>query len=133
MRRTLEMMMSWTAVYWRLTACLHCSGCSVLPTRCRRRPSHSQCPVLHRQDSCCHLSLPNRWLPARTLILTTSSQRSEEPVLLCSLFIYLFFAFSVLTLLVGRQEGHPACKKLSSEVLAWLSVWSEVQTCIWPS
>ena len=30
-------------------------------------------------------------------------------------------AFSALTLLVGRQEGHPACKKLSSEVLAWLS------------
>ena len=43
------------------------------------------------------------------------------------------YAFSALTLLVGRQEGHPACKKLSSEVLAWLSVWSEVQTCIWPS
>ena len=41
--------------------------------------------------------------------------------------------FSALTLLVGRQEGHPACKKLSSEVLAWLSVWSEVQTCIQPS
>jgi len=42
-------------------------------------------------------------------------------------------AFSALTLLVGRQEGHPACKKLSGGVLAWLSVWSEVQTCIWPS
>jgi len=44
-------------------------------------------------------------------------------------------AFSALTLLVGRQEGHPACKKLSGEVLAWLErgVWSEVQTCIWPS
>ena len=42
-------------------------------------------------------------------------------------------AFSALTLLVGRQEGHPACKKQSDEVLAWLSVWSEVQTCIWPS
>jgi len=26
-----------------------------------------------------------------------------------------------LTLLVGRQEGHPACKKLSGGVLAWLS------------
>ena len=39
-------------------------------------------------------------------------------------------AFSALTLLVGRQEGHLACKKLSGEVLAWLSVWSEVQTCI---
>ena len=42
-------------------------------------------------------------------------------------------AFSALTLLVGRQEGHPACKKQSGGVLAWLSVWSEVQTCIWPS
>ena len=41
--------------------------------------------------------------------------------------------FIALTLLVERQEGHPACKKLSDEVLVWLSVWSEVQTCIWPS
>jgi len=24
----------------------------------------------------------------------------------------VWFAFSALTLLVGRQEGHPACKKL---------------------
>ena len=42
-------------------------------------------------------------------------------------------AFSALTLLVGRQEGHLACKKQSGGVLAWLSVWSEVQTCVWPS
>ena len=41
--------------------------------------------------------------------------------------------FSALTLLVGRQEGHLACKKLSGGVLAWLSAWSEVQTCISPS
>ena len=42
-------------------------------------------------------------------------------------------AFGALTLLVGRQEGHPAGKKLSGGVLAWLSVWCEVKTCIWPS
>jgi len=42
-------------------------------------------------------------------------------------------AFSALMLSVGWQEGHPACKKLSGGVLAWLSVWSEVQTCMWPS
>jgi len=41
-----------------------------------------------------------------------------------------------LALLVGDQEHHPACKKLSDEVndevLAWLSVWSEVQMiCMW--
>jgi len=41
-------------------------------------------------------------------------------------------AFSALMLLVGRQEGHQGCKK-TGRVLAWLSVWSEVQTCIWPS
>ena len=46
---------------------------------------------------------------------------------------YSATAYSALTLLVGRQEGHPACKKQSGGVLAWLSVWSEVQTCIWPS
>jgi len=39
-------------------------------------------------------------------------------------------AFSALTQLVGWQEGHPACKKMSGGVLAWLSVWSEVQICI---
>ena len=47
--------------------------------------------------------------------------------------MYVFSSFSALTLLVGQQEGHPACKKLSGGVLAWLSVWSEVQTCIQPS
>jgi len=31
-------------------------------------------------------------------------------------------SFSALTLLVGRQEGHPAVKKLYGEVLVWLSV-----------
>ena len=49
------------------------------------------------------------------------------------MYIYAFCAFSALTLLVGRQEGHPACKKQSGGVLAWLSVWSKVQACIWPS
>jgi len=59
---------------------------------------------------------------------------------LCLIYHYLpigaekkLCAFSALMLLVGQQEGHPACKKLSGGVLAWLSVWSEVQTCIWPS
>jgi len=42
-------------------------------------------------------------------------------------------AFSALTLLVGRQEGHPACKKLSGGVMAWSFVRSDVQICIWPS
>jgi len=38
----------------------------------------------------------------------------------------VFGSFSAGTLLVGRQEGHPACNKLSGGVLAWLFVWSDV-------
>jgi len=38
----------------------------------------------------------------------------------------------LLTLFVGRQEEHLACKKSSNEVLAWLSIWSKVQmVCMW--
>ena len=37
--------------------------------------------------------------------------------------VFVILAFSALTLLVGQQEGHPACKKQSGGVLAWLSVW----------
>jgi len=36
-------------------------------------------------------------------------------------------ACSALALLVGHQEEHLACEKLSDEVLVWLSVWSKVQ------
>jgi len=38
-----------------------------------------------------------------------------------------------VTLLVGQQEGHLACKKLSDDVLAWLSVLSEVQIAYGPA
>ena len=56
----------------------------------------------------------------------------HERVLMSSK-LRVLYAFSALTLLVGQQEGHPACKKLSGGLLAWLSVWGKVQTCIRPS
>jgi len=47
---------------------------------------------------------------------------------------FITVVLSALTLLVGCQEEHLACKKLSNEVLVWLSVWIEVQiVCIWSS
>ena len=57
--------------------------------------------------------------------------KEENPPL--HLFEVYVYAFSASMLLVGLQEGRPACKKLSGGVLAWLSVWIEVQTCILPS
>jgi len=61
------------------------------------------------------------------------SKAVKRSLLLLCVTCYVNRSFSALTLLVGRQEGHPPCKKLSGGVLAWLSVWSEVQTCIRPS
>ena len=58
---------------------------------------------------------------------------NEVSWILSWLVLQVKVAFSALMLLVGRQEGHPACKKLSGGVLSSLSVWSKVQTCIWPS
>jgi len=54
---------------------------------------------------------------------TTTTSAVLQP-----LYRSTYIAFSALTLLVVRQEGHPACKKLSGGVMVWLSVWSEVQT-----
>ena len=70
-------------------------------------------------------------LVAKWLACWTQAFRDDK---LSNIFLFRGkVAFNALTLLVGRQEGHRACKKLSDGVLAWLSVWSEVQTCIWPS
>ena len=60
---------------------------------------------------------------------TVYNSKNRPHLLLC----IVDAAFSALTLLVGWQEGHLACKNLSGGMLAWLSVWSEVQTCVWPS
>jgi len=49
--------------------------------------------------------------------------RKSDSIKIC-IKEYHMVAFSALMLLVGRQEGHPACKKLSGGVLAWLSVWT---------
>jgi len=42
------------------------------------------------------------------------------------MILHTEITFSALMLLVGRQEEHPACKKLSDEVLVRLSAWSKV-------
>ena len=39
-------------------------------------------------------------------------------------------AFSALTPLVGRQEEHPACKKLRDTVLVWLSCLQRLADCL---
>jgi len=38
-------------------------------------------------------------------------------------------AFSALTLLVGQQEGHPACKKLSGGIITGMLAWLSGMRC----
>ena len=77
----------------------------------------------------CRLS---QWLSS-SVYSTIPSHRSASDgwyLIPALIFFVIIWWLSALTLLVGWQEGHPACKKLSGGLLAWLSVWSEVQTCI---
>ena len=78
----------------------------------------------------------NSCLQALTKDISTPADIAPSALETIIFYCFMGFmgsAFSALTPLVGRQEGHPACKKQSGGVLVWLSVWSEVQTCIWPS
>ena len=93
--------------------------------------------------------LPNRPANCQRWLSTLSRNdlMTSELELICSYFHSLSLCsrvsagygttvisfFSLVVELGGWQEGHPACKKLSGGVLAWLSVWIEVQTCIRPS
>jgi len=38
------------------------------------------------------------------------------------------YTVSAMTLLIGRQEGHPACKKLGVGLLM-VTIWLELCTC----
>jgi len=103
-----------------------------------------------------HMKMLSRHRPKQysrfTAVVSDLSQSIRLVCIICTLmfqtciaYLFIYFClylllilildnFSALTLLVGQQEGHLACKKSSDEVLVWLSVWSEVQMiCIWSS
>ena len=70
------------------------------------------------RESC---TSPTWHIQTTTMLCQLRHASHHAPGLLNILrFIIQFFvAFSALTVLVGWQEGHPACTKLSGGVLAW--------------
>jgi len=60
-------------------------------------------------------------------------RRCNLRVLLYQDYYVVLFCLQCFDAVGCRQEGRLACKKLSGGVLAWLSLWSEVQICIRPS
>jgi len=69
----------------------------------------------------CHLILVSLTTLYLELYFVYSSCTPSMPLSIFLFFQFPYFAFSALTLLVGRQEGHLACKILSGGMLAWLS------------
>ena len=66
----------------------------------------------------------------------------RKPTISCIVYIQIGFTFQYFQCLVpsvlwccwlGDRKGIRPVKNLSGEVLAWLSMWSEMLTCIWPS
>ena len=114
----------WCYAYWRWI-CFNakfylCGGGIYLAGRATIRPLFSPCEPL--------LSLA-RPLLSPVIYYICAVLCSVSDVLIST---SIGNGLECIDALVGRQEGHPACKNLSGGVLAWLSVWSEVQTCIWP-
>ena len=68
---------------------------------------------------------------------TTSTHQFAQSLDHIESVVYLSFLCLCCSVLwhcwLGGRKGISPVKKLSGEVLAWLSVWSEVQICIWPS
>jgi len=84
------------------------------PHCCHRRPSHHHWHAyLGRPEGPLLNCLPV--VPLSVLYNRWSQRHYDLRLSVC------LRAFTALTLLVGQQEGHPACKKLSGGVLAWLS------------
>ena len=75
------------------------------------RPSRS---VWHGNGRRCHCTGSAWWVPDDT---------DHAPHL--QNILRFITRFSALTMLVGWQEGHTACKKLSGGVLAWLVICLE--------
>ena len=72
----------------------------------------------------CASRLRNSWLACSLLVVFCSK-------LFCH---FIEWYTSVLwRCWLGGRKGIRPLKKLSGGVLAWLSVWSKVQTCTWPS
>ena len=86
------------------------------------------------------------WRHSATGLLSTSSfdlMWSQLDWITCSSLAYRYlFSRLMCTVLcasvlwrcgLGGRNGIRPVKKVSGGVLAWLSVWSDMQTCIWPS
>ena len=130
MPRTLLGAQPQTPIIYRLA--LPCSLCTAL------KHTNFLAPTLYLAgSSILHIFLLNTTKSIFVCSKYCHRQIQPQTWVISSFLFYLqllliMSAFSALMLLVGWQEGHPACKK-QEWWGAGVIVWSKVHTCIWPS
>jgi len=89
---------------------------------------------------CCNVTNGSLMEPVEDLACANSTEfvRNDVCLSLSYLFLFLIYCHFLPSVLwrcwLGDRKGIRPVKKLSGEVLAWLSVWSEVQViCMWSS
>ena len=78
----------------------------------------------------CHV-LIKKWLTDWLIIIWRLSVLCNTCVWLC--YVMVIVPSVLWRCCLGGRKGILPVKNLRGGVLAWLSVWSEMQTCIWPS
>ena len=66
-------------------------------------------------------------------VINLSLTNQHQSLFFCYTFLLIVMPSVLWRCWLGGRKGIRPVKKLSAGMLAWLSVWSEVQTCIWPS
>ena len=136
--------------HWSTAACSgFAAQCSASRRLTRRAGTHPQCCRSRALSSRCGQRHVDSWhIRLNTDLLKNNTTRfflrhsvgsvRWQFFLLCvpyhltSVFWCLFLPSVLWRCWLGGRKGIRLVKKLSGGVLAWLSVWNEVQTCIWP-
>ena len=118
--------------------CVVCSA-AVLSLCCSRMPGvsngkHLSGKVILRETSVKPWS--SRLYVSTVIIdnkchIASASSRDCKTGCLCSRLVFCLVAFSALTLLVGLQEGHPACKNMGDGGGGHWLVWMEWRRAGW--
>jgi len=91
-----------------------CSNWTSLELRLPKCPDDPRIRLVwaaNRPEKCQRLTISQRDMIVKSHCRSSTISKNVGLLLLLTVLCKLF-DFSALTLLVGRQEGHPACKKL---------------------
>ena len=109
------------------------SSAAVAPSALRSLKACSLCNDHAFCTLCLHFTLPSSQHSWRYCCCDVSITSELDTVSLLCISSTVLYPSVLWRCWLGGRKGIWPVKKLSGGVLVWLSVWSEVHTCIWPS